>query len=149
LNTNLDVKNEKTTESEDIVDKENTSSIDNPKINQTEFDNAWKELLEKFKKQQRLYAALKANQPVLLNDNEAALKVSNKSLEQALIKLKSRILNFLRSKLNHTEFELKISVETNDEEDSNFLYTDRDKYKYLVKKNPNLEDLKNSLGLDF
>ncbi len=119
------------------------------KIEQSDLDIAWKKLVSKFEKQHRLYNALKTKIPIMISDHSAELSVSNESLEQALIKLKSRIINFLRKDLNSSEFNLSISVEEGEEKNSNHIYTDRDKYKFLVNKNPNLEQLKNDLGLDF
>jgi DNA polymerase-3 subunit gamma/tau len=135
-------------ESEDMG--EITKSSSNDTIEQNDLNQAWAELTEKFVKQQRLYVALKANNPQMIDNRNAELKVTNKSLEQALVKLQSRIVSFLRKELQNSGFELKIQVEkSNDNENSNFLYTDRDKYKYLVQKNPKLEDLKNTFDLDF
>lgn len=135
-------------ESEDMG--EVTKSSSNDTIEQNDLNQAWAELTEKFVKQQRLYVALKANNPQMIDNRNAELKVTNKSLEQALVKLQSRIVSFLRKELQNSGFELNIQVETkNDNENSNFLYTDRDKYKYLVQKNPKLEDLKNTFDLDF
>jgi len=106
--------------------------------------------LEKFNKQPRLYNALKSEKLVMLNEQHAELSVMNKSLEQVLLKIKSRIVNFLRDKtgLLQLEFSFRIS-EKNTDDSGEYLYTDRDKYQYLLKKNPNLEKLKNDFDLDY
>lgn len=133
-------------------DSEKKSIVSENTKNKTKIsiEDAWIELLEKFNKQPRLYNALKSEKLVMLNEQHAELSVMNKSLEQVLLKIKSRIVNFLRDKtgLFQLEFSFKIS-EKNTDDSGEYLYTDRDKYQYLLKKNPNLEKLKNDFDLDY
>ncbi len=96
-----------------------------------------------------MYAALKSEQLQLSDTDTGLLSVHNNSLEQALLKMKTRLVQFLRTQLNNQNFELEITVKPEEEGNSERLYTDRDKYLYLVKKNPNIEKLKNDLDLEF
>ena len=41
------------------------------------------------------------------------------------------------------------SAEINETEKEKTIYTNKDKFEYLSKKNTNLSDLKNKLGLDY
>jgi len=119
-------------------------------INKLSTEDAWKELLGKFDKQPRLYNALKTEKLIMTDETHAELSVMNKSLEQALLKIKTRIVSFLREKTGINQLEINFKIRENKSENSGeYLYTDRDKYNYLVKKNPNLEKLKNDFDLDY
>ena len=60
------------------------------------------------------------------------------------------ILNRLKERIKH-RFEEKIVIkkEINQSEKEKTIYTNKEKFEYLVKKNTNLSDLKNKLGLDY
>jgi DNA polymerase-3 subunit gamma/tau len=118
-------------------------------INQESLDLAWSDLITKFVNKERLYNALKTEKLILKDNCIGLLSVHNNSLEQALQKLKTRMVQFIQSKLNNKDFTLEIKVKESNEINSDKLYTDRDKYNFLVKKNPNIEKLKNDFDLDF
>ncbi len=143
------------------INKKNTSNTENKKSDEPEttirdtssavsIKDAWNELIEKFNKQVRMYNALKAGNLTVIDKNTVEFTVINKSLEQKLAEIKPRIVNFLRNKTGNKnlEFKYKLANDTKSGE-QNFIYTDRDKYKYLVNKNPNLEELKRNFDLDF
>ena len=126
----------------------------NPKNTETaekcSIEDAWKKLLEKFNKQPRLYNALKSEKLIMSDESHAELSVMNKSLELNLLKIKSRIISFLREKTGISQLEISFKISEKKSGDSGeYLYTDRDKYQYLLKKNPNLEKLKNDFDLDY
>ena len=60
------------------------------------------------------------------------------------------ILNRLKERIKH-RFEEKIVIkkEINQSEKEKTIYTNKEKFEYLAKKNTNLTDLKNKLGLDY
>ena len=60
------------------------------------------------------------------------------------------ILNMLKERIKH-RFEEKIVIkkEINQSEKEKTIYTNKEKFEYLAKKNTNLTDLKNKLGLDY
>jgi DNA polymerase-3 subunit gamma/tau len=122
---------------------------ENLPVDQEKLDRAWLELVEKFTKQPRLYFALKSEKPILTDNLNAILYVNNNSLEQSLLKMKTRLLQFLQSKLNNKDFGFEIKVKEIEENNSERLYTDRDKYIFLLKKNPMIEKLKIDFDLDF
>ena len=92
---------------------------------------------------------MKDKELLILDKNTAEISVSNKSLAQTLDKIKTKIHNLLREELNNKNFELKVKIEDVQKKKSEHLYTDRDRYQYLVEKNPNIEILKNKLDLEF
>jgi len=110
---------------------------------------AWSVFTEKLIGKPRLYNALKDKVLTIIDKNTAEIIVSNKSLAQTLDKTKAKIHNLLREELNNKDFELKIKIEDIQKKKSEHLYTDRDRYKYLVEKNPNIEQLKDKLDLEF
>ena len=57
------------------------------------------------------------------------------------------ILPFLRKRLNNFEIKLKLIVTETVKEETVFSPTE--KYQYLVKLNPTLEELRNKFDLDF
>ena len=60
------------------------------------------------------------------------------------------ILNRLKERIKH-RFEEKIVIKKkiNQSEKEKTIYTNKEKFEYLAKKNTNLTDLKNKLGLDY
>ena len=139
--------NKKEDNNQNNTDKISENNINSEKL---PLEQAWSALLEKFNKQPRLYNALKSEKLTMLDDTHAELSVMNKSLEQVLLKIKSRIVSFLREKTGISQLEISFKISEDDSDNSGeYLYTDRDKYKYLVNKNPNLEKLKNDFDLDY
>ncbi|MCF6365589.1 MAG: DNA polymerase III subunit gamma/tau [Bacteroidales bacterium] len=144
LNSEIKKETEETTENSEI-----NNSIGTSEINEDLLNKAWAKFAEKLKSKIRLYNALKDKKLTVINKNTAELTVTNNNLEQTLNKIKSRMLDVMRKELNNKFFELQIKVQEFEENNSEHLYTDRDKYKYLVNKNPNLDKLKNKFDLDF
>ncbi len=145
INGTINNQKKETSPAEKIEKKETVGSF-----NTISIEKAWKELLEKFDKQPRLYNALKSEKLIMLDETHAELSVMNKSLEQILLKIKTRIVSFLREKTGISQLEVNFKIQENKSGDSGeYLYTDRDKYNYLIKKNPNLEKLKNDFDLDY
>ncbi len=111
---------------------------------------AWEEILEKFEQKPRLYNALKSEKLVMTDETHAELTVMNKSLEQALIPVKSKIISFLRNRTGISDLNIIFKLsDDNSENNEEYLYTDRDKFQYLVKKNPSLDKLKKDFDLDY
>jgi len=133
------------------VKEENKEDLSNEITNGNilNIEDAWAELAEKFKDKHRLYQALKSKSPVMIDDNTAELSIMNKSLEKKLIEIKSPVIKFLRQKTGNKNLELKLKIIEDVKKSEEIIYTDRDKYKYLVNKNPNLDKLKRDLDLDF
>jgi len=145
ISLNSEIKKEDTEKKEDI-----TSSVEGTnELEANKLKDAWSVFTEKLVGKPRLYNALKDKELQIINKNTAEISVSNKSLAQTLDKIKTNIHNLLRKELNNKDFELKIKIEEIQKKKSEHLYTDRDKYQYLVEQNPNVEILKNKLDLDF
>jgi len=129
---------------------EQTNSISGTaELDASNLKNAWAVFTEKLVGKPRLYNALKDKELQIVDKNTAEIIVSNNSLAQTLDKIKAKIHSLLREELNNKDFELKIKIEDVQKKKSEHLYTDRDRYQYLVEKNPNVEILKNKLDLEF
>ncbi len=145
ISLNSEIKKEETEKKEDITSTvEGTNELEADKLK-----DAWSVFTEKLVGKPRLYNALKDKELQIIDKNTAEISVSNKSLAQTLDKIKTNIHNLLRKELNNKDFELKIKIEDIQKKKTEHLYTDRDKYQYLVEQNPNVEILKNKLDLDF
>ena len=67
-------------------------------------------------------------------------------MKSQLEKGKHPLLVFLREKLNNYGISIKIIV--NEKVEKKFAYTPQEKYEKLKEKNPLMEKLKNTFGLD-
>ena len=85
------------------------------------------------------------NDPVI-NGTEITVFVENKALEDILQNEKVELLNFLRSALKN--FDLQIVTKKAENIQKKRIYTNKDKYTYLVDKNPQLEELRRRFNLD-
>ncbi|RZK50408.1 MAG: DNA polymerase III subunit gamma/tau [Pedobacter sp.] len=116
------------------------------KIKPEEFYAAWEEYKEKAK------AADKINLYTVLNNEpkiEAELItvfVENTALESTLQAEKIELLNFLRTKLRN--FNLNLEIKKAVLNHKRRIYTNKDKYAYLLDKNPILATFKDKFGLD-
>lgn len=93
------------------------------------------------------HASLTQKEPVLKDNFLIEVYVNNKVQEETIQKEKPVLLEFLRERLNNYSIEIQTVVKQMKNEVH--LYTDRDKFKELVKVNPDLMYLKEKFNLDF
>ena len=109
----------------------------------------WLRFAEMIRKEKlRMSNTLKASNPVIKDDFVIEIEMSNSVQEDDFnLMIKADLSNFLRQELKNDNIKIVTFVpETNKEKT---LYTDEDKYKYLSEKNPNINNLKQRLNLDF
>ncbi len=116
-------------------------------ISQSKFEELWDECLLIIKDNSpSLYVTLSRNKAVL-NDRNIALKLDNKLQEDHLKSRKQEMLDFIRNKTGipflQIETEVCVSEIVND-----MAYTDKEKFKKMVEKNPDLQKLKDELNLE-
>lgn len=92
-----------------------------------------------------LYTLLTSNEPIL-NGTEITVLVENLALESTLQSEKIELLNFLRSELRN--FDVEIVAKRAASTHKKRIYTNPDKYKYMVDKNPQLEEMRRRFNLD-
>lgn len=84
--------------------------------------------------------------PKLGQQYKISFTVPNKLMEDQFKKGRSKLLNFLREKLNN--YGISITVILNEAVEKKFAYTPDEKYKKLKEKNPLLEKLRQTFELD-
>ena len=81
-----------------------------------------------------------------IKDSDILLNYSNNTNKIELEKAQYPLLGYLRKTLKNYDLTLNISV--NEELASKYAFTPQEKYEKLKEKNPNIELLKNTFGLD-
>jgi DNA polymerase-3 subunit gamma/tau len=105
----------------------------------------WNEFAELRKKFQAEYHLL--TQPYDLKDNVVTVHLHNSVQEMMLNGLRIELSTFVREKLKNNS--IQIYGELKEVEDvRKVIYTNREKFDYLIEKNPILRELKDRLGLD-
>lgn len=97
----------------------------------------------------RMYPVLQSNIPTKNSDNVIQVYLNNESQKKEFIeKINSKLMEFLFTELNNNTIELKIEVSEH-VANKDLIYTQKDKYNYLVEKNKVLNILKDNFNLDF
>ena len=126
------------------VDDKNDISKDNYELNDNNLKDAIKEFRERIKSKKSEEAVLKRE--ISLKNEIISLSLENK-LELSIFEdLKNKLHSFLKKKFNKN---IEIITNVNVKKKEKTIYTNKDKFEYLSKKNSNLEKLKNKLGLDY
>ena len=103
-------------------------------------------ILEK-KKKANLYSTLKASEPRLVDKQTIIFNVDSQSQKKEILEIKVELLSFLKKELKNDVIEIKIKL--NEKESKELLYTDQEKLNYMVKKDPKLKVIIESLDLEF
>lgn len=92
-------------------------------------------------------AALMDNYTPTVKENFLVeLQVENKLQENELINQKTELLNYLRPKLKNYAIQIQIIIV--EQMENKKPYTSTDKYHFMVKKNPKLEEFRKAFNLD-
>ena len=91
-------------------------------------------------------SVITAGEPQLTNNFEILFSLPNSLMANQLERAKPKLLKHLRESLNN--YGLSIKVIINETVEKKFAYTPQEKYEKLKEKNPLLEKLKNTFGLD-
>lgn len=83
----------------------------------------------------------------LLDGFHVELYLSSSLEVNVLERAEQEFVKYIRTALKNGGFKLKAVIKEVEAKDK--LYTDRDKFEFMVKQNPNLQKLKDELGLDF
>jgi DNA polymerase-3 subunit gamma/tau len=93
-----------------------------------------------------LYTLLKSSPPILVSPTQIKVLIENSAQESILQNELVEFLNFLRSRLKN--FDISITTEKAERKVSNRLYTNTEKYNYLMSKNPKLEEMRKIFNLN-
>ena len=109
----------------------------------------WKEYIDQLKKERKLNIAsiLSMNNIELENTDQILFTVANEMNKVEVNREMDQLLPFIRKRLNNFAIQIKLRVSENVKEET--VYSPTEKYQYLLKLNPALEELKNKFDLDF
>jgi DNA polymerase-3 subunit gamma/tau len=121
--------------------------IPSNKFSMIQLKQAWKEFTENLKEQSNeIEYKLMERDFTLEEDHKIILPIDNIIEEDILARFKLDLLKHLRTKLKNDQ--VRIETKLKKSEPGKKLFTNTDKFQYLAKKYPTLNDLKSKLGLD-
>ncbi|NNK40739.1 MAG: DNA polymerase III subunit gamma/tau, partial [Winogradskyella sp.] len=125
----------------------NEEELPKDDVTQEQFIEAWKAYIERLhlKGEKILASILEMETPVLEGIN-IKITYPNETLKLELEREQYNLMGFLRKELNN--FDLKLDIGVSEEVSKKYAFTPREKYDKLKEKNPNLELLKKTFGLD-
>lgn len=107
----------------------------------------WQEYAEKANQEGKMnVVVMMRKRELLLDGNTIHIRLDNDVQYQILQGMKEDLMKFLREKLRNTEIMLEAEIAEAPEEDR--IYTDREKFQYLAKQYPALQQLRDKFGLD-
>jgi len=86
------------------------------------------------------------SQPFDINEGRIVIHLLSPVQETMLSGLKSELTTYLREKLKNNA--INVTGELREMDEKKMKYTDRDKFDFLLDKNPLLKEMKDRLGLD-
>jgi DNA polymerase-3 subunit gamma/tau len=133
-------------ETEEQVVANNTidQAFDLPK-----FMGIWNEIAQKYKDANLINKFVMMDRPIELIDTVAHVKVENEvQVQHFNEQLRMEVLGILRDRLQNYAIDIALDVTIQENGDKKLLYTQSDKFDFLVQKHPILGELKQKLGLD-
>ncbi len=129
-------------------EEENYDNHPRTAFNEEQLKDAWKKYYFKLQElgEKNTASILVAGTPSLNPNFVVVLTLPNNLMKNQLERGKPKLLRFLREKLNN--YGIKIQIVVNESVEKKFAYTPQEKYEKLKEKNPLLEKLKNTFGLD-
>jgi DNA polymerase-3 subunit gamma/tau len=108
----------------------------------------WSTFTQKMKAADRIniFTILNNFAPTLLNPELIEISVESKTQEHLVQQESVELLNFLRNELRN--FGVEVTYKLMERKIENRLYGNREKYDYLVGKNPKLDELRRRFNLD-
>lgn len=113
---------------------------------QEELKKKWDEFVQKLGERPNLQSTL-SKVPSVGDNFKLFLEVDNSVQQDLINSIKPELVAWLRKELNNSQIKLKIVIA--EQEQEKIIYSDRDKYIEMVRKNPKLELLKKKFNLDF
>ena len=111
-----------------------------------DLEEKWKLYLSKLDDRPSLQSTL-LYVPEIKEGFELHLEIENTVQEDSVNTIKPELISWLRKELHNSKISLVTKITK--KERSQIYYTDEEKYEEMLKKNPNLADLKQKFNLDF
>lgn len=87
-------------------------------------------------------------QPYELNENTITVSLHHPVQETMLDNMRIELSTFIRERLKNNSILISGKLVEMKEDEKKVFYTPREKFEYLIEKNPMLKELKDRLGLD-
>jgi len=130
---------------EKVVETEETTIFNQP-FTPEALQRSWNIFIDNIKNDTHLVNAMKSCSPVMKEDYEIELTVQNQPLEQKFQDLCITIERHLHLHLKNNRIKMTIRLAEGGEMARPF--TSRDKLEAMIQKNPNMELLYRTFGLD-
>jgi DNA polymerase-3 subunit gamma/tau len=127
---------------------ENKAEILKPEFNDNNFSAAWQEFSEEVMSDSpRVSSMFKSIIPEVQNDDIILLHLSNAAQKDMFVQnYKQKLINFLEARFRNKRIDLETVVDLS--ETNEILYSDEQKYNYLVTKYPVIKEMKKAFNLD-
>ncbi len=123
-----------------------TTSEASDEFSQEELEKHWLSYAESLTvKKIHLKNTLMHCKPLLKDDFNLEVAVFNPSQEEKILENSPDLLSYLCRNLNNSRIRMEVRIV--EKEEKEMIYTSKEKYNYLSKKNPNLEKLKEAFNL--
>ncbi len=115
---------------------------------QEELKESWKKYSFKLQElsERSIAAILTSSEPQLEKAFKIIFSLPNDLMKTQLERVKPKLVGYLREKLNN--YGIQIEIVVNETVEKKFAYTPQEKYEKLKEKNPLIEKLKITFGLD-
>jgi len=135
-------------EKEKAADERDSSIFKKELFSKKKMQEVWKEVIAFVKRKGKLNLAitLGVHLPILNDNFEIELPLSNSSQVELIEEEKYIVLDYLRKSL-YNDY-ITLSTKVIEGEKRNIPYTNKDKFKKMLNENPHLETLRVKLGLD-
>lgn len=109
----------------------------------------WKQIASEFQDANLINKFVMMNRPIELIDSIIHMKVENEvQVQQFNENVRLEVLGKIRERLQNYSIDIALDVTATEKSDKKMLYTQSDKYEFLVQKHPILGEMKQKLGLD-
>jgi DNA polymerase III subunit gamma/tau len=134
----------------EIADQPSLKAMVIPKepLTPAAFDSVWQEFLDQLNGEgTRIISMFKSIKPEVENDQTIRIHLSNATQKDTFIlNYKQKLISFLESKFILAGIDIETIVDLKDTTD--ILYTDEQKFSYLLNKYPVLKEMKKNFNLD-
>lgn len=133
---------------ETVMRVEEPSAEEQSSVTEESFQAAWSQYLAELDKQGRrsLSSIFKAAKTSLTDGNTVELILASVHEREMFEEDRTSIIPFMRSRLGNYHFDFRITV--NQAVQTTRIFTAEEKFKAMAEKNPQLNELRNSLGLE-
>ena len=137
------------TQEDEVKEQAVANDFNNQDFDSAKFLGVWNEIAQKFKDANLINKFVMMDRPIELIDTVAHIKVENEvQVQHFNEQLRMEVLGTLRERLQNYAIDIVLDVTVQENGDKKLLYTQADKYDFLVQKHPILGELKQKLGLD-